>query len=164
VSTNLSFVTTQAATFTVSLLQPATHAISVQWLTNGATVNGATNAQFTLAPASLGNGSHTVRVAVQDLTPLVRTDPTNLLSQTVTWTLDVSITELWLDSPAWLGGGRFAFRVAGNVPQGFSIQASTNLSNWVSLTTNSLVGGQFYYTNSAAAGFPRRYFRAVTPP
>jgi hypothetical protein len=137
--------------------------LSVQWLTNGVAVNGATNPQFTLAPASFGNGSHTVRAAVQDLTPLVRTDPTNLLSQTVSWSVNVTLPELRLDSPMWLGG-QFACRVIGNAPQGFVIQASTNLSSWVSLTTNFLVGGQFRYTNSATAGFPQRYFRAVTPP
>jgi len=161
---SLSISSAQPVTFSLALLQPATHNISVQWFTNGAVLNGVTSPAFTLSPQSLGNGSNWVSALVKDNTPLVRTDPTNLLSQTVTWTVNVNLPQLRLDSPVWLAGGQFAFRVTGNAPQDFVIQASTNLTSWTSLTTNSLVGGEFHYTNSATAGFPRRHFRAVTPP
>jgi hypothetical protein len=101
---------------------------------------------------------------VKDNTPLVRNDPTNLLSQTLTWSLNVNLPQLRLDSPVSLAGGKFAFRVSGNAPQGFSIRGSTNLVSWVSLSTNSLVGGQYWYTNTGAASFNKRFFQAVTPP
>lgn len=164
-NTNLSVSTTQSLAFGLTVLQPATHNLSVQWFTNGTAVNGATNLTFTLLPQSLGNGSHLVRATVRDNTALVRNDPTNLLSQTVTWAVNVSnLPELRLDSPVWLSGGKFAFHVTGNAPQGIVIQSSTNLLSWTPLTTNSLVGGQFWYTNSGAVNFPHKFFRAVTPP
>lgn len=163
-STNLSVTTTQALPFNLALLQPATHNLSVQWFTNGVPCNGAINQAFTTLPQSLPNGSNWVSALVKDNTTLVRTDPTNLLSQTVTWALNVNLPQLRLDSPLWLTGGRFAFRVAGYASQGVVVQSSTNLSTWVPLATNSLAGGQLWYTNSAASNFPRRFYRAVTPP
>ena len=163
-STNLPVSTTQALAFSLTLLQPATHSLSVQWYTNGVRCNAATNPAFILWPQTLPNGTNRVSALVKDNTAVVRNDPTNLLSQTVTWTLNVNLPQLWLDSPLWLTGGKFAFRVSGNAPQGFSIRASTNLATWVSLSTNSLVAGQFWYTNTGAASFSNRFFRAVTPP
>jgi hypothetical protein len=163
-STKLSVTTTQALGFNLTLLQPATHNLSVEWLINGVPCNTATNAAFTLLPQSLSNGSNSVSAMVKDNTPLVRNDPTNLLSQTLTWSLNVNLPQLRLDSPVSLAGGKFAFRVSGNAPQGFSIRGSTNLVSWVSLSTNSLVGGQYWYTNTGAASFNKRFFQAVTPP
>jgi IgA Peptidase M64 len=162
-STNLSVSTTQALAFSLTLQQPATHNLDVQWFTNGVPCSGATNAAFTLLPQFLPNASNRVAAVVKDGTPLVRTDPTNLLSQTVTWTVNVSLPQLRLDSPVWLPGGRFAFRVSGYAPQGFSIRASTNLVDWPPLSTNSLVAGQYWYTNNTGS-VGQRSFRAVTPP
>jgi len=34
----------------------------------------------------------------------------------------------------------------------------------VRVKTNTLVGGQFWYTNSAAGSSPRTFYRATTPP
>ena len=163
-STNFSVTNTQPVTFGMALLQPATHNLNVQWFTNGVPQAGSTNLSFTLLPQFLPNGTNWVSAVVKDNTPLVRNDPTNLLTQTVTWAVNVNIPQLRLDSPVRLPGGKFAFRVAGNAPQGFSIWGSTNLASWVSLSTNSLVAGQFWYTNSSTTSFPRRFFRAVTPP
>ena len=162
--TNISATTSPPLTFNLSLLQPSTHGLNVQWFTNGIALTGSTNPALTLLPASLGNKTSVVSAVVRDLTPLVRTDPTNFLSQTVSWTVVVNIPQLSLDSPVWLSGGRFAFRVMGNAPQNFVIQGSTNLSNWIPLATNSLVGGIYSYTNAGASAFPMRFFRARTPP
>jgi hypothetical protein len=162
-STNLSVSTTPPLTFSLTLLQPATHSLSVQWYTNNMAVTGATNPALTLSPTALGNGNHTVSSVVRDDTPLVRNDPTNLLAQTVTWAVNVNLTQLRLDSPLWLTGGKFAFRIVGNAPQGVVVEGSTNLLDWVRLATNSLVVGQFWYTNSSAGTSPRSFYRAVTP-
>jgi hypothetical protein len=163
-STSLSAATTQALSFSLTLLQPPSNHLSVQWLTNGVAVSGATNTSFTLLPQSLPNGSNWVRALVRDNTPLVRNDPTNLLTQAVTWAVNVNLPQLHLDSPLWLAGGKLAFRITGNAPLGFVLQSSTNLANWSSVTTNSLVSGQFWYTNPAAPSFPKKFFRAYTPP
>jgi IgA Peptidase M64 len=163
-STNFSVTTTQAVTFNLTLLQPSTHNLSVQWYTNSSTVIGATNPALTLLPQSLGNGPNLISAVVKDNTPLVRNDPTNLLSQTISWSLNVSIPQLRLDSPRWLTGGKFVFRIAGYAPQGVVVQSATNLSNWGPVATNSLVGGQLWYTNPSASSFSRRFYRATTPP
>ena len=164
VATNFSVTTTQPLVFNVALLQPATHSLTVQWQTNGAAIAGATNLAFNLLPALLGNGTQTVSAVVKDNTGLVRNDPTNLLSQTTGWTLNVNLPTLRLDSPVWLPGGKFAFRLSGNAPQGVVIQSSTNFSSWTSLATNFLSGGQLWYTNISAAGIQKKFFRASTPP
>jgi hypothetical protein len=163
-ATNLSVTSTQPLSFTLTVLQPAAHALRIQWLTNGTAMAGATNSVLTLLPAELGNGTHTVAGQVSDLTPLVRTDPSNLLSQTLTWTVTVNLPQLQLSAPRWLEEGKFTFRINGVAPQGFAIHASTNLSAWTSITTNSLVNGQFDYTNQDGDSFSARMFRAVTPP
>jgi len=162
-TTNLS-TTNQVLNFSLNQLQPTGHALAIQWLTNGTPITGATNASLGLMPADLGNGSHIVLGRVTDTTPLVRTDTSNLLSQTLTWAVTVSLPQLQLTAPRWLGGGKFAVHMAGVAPQGFSIQASTNLLNWLSLSTNTLVNGQYDYTNTQGTNFPIRFFRAVTPP
>lgn len=163
-STNFPVTTTQAVAFSLALLQPATHNLDVQWFTNGVPRTGATNLSFTLLPQPLANGTNRVSAVVKDNTPRVRTDPTNLLSQTITWVLDVTIPQLRLDSPLWLTGGKCAFRITGYAPQGVVVLSSTNLLNWGPIMTNSLVGGQLWYTNSSASGSPRRFYRATTPP
>jgi hypothetical protein len=69
-----------------------------------------------------------------------------------------------LDSPVWLAGGKFKFRVFGEAPQPVVVLGSTNLVDWVREKTNTLVSGQFWHTNPAASSFTRRFYRAVTPP
>ncbi len=162
-ATNLSVSSSQPLSFTLGLLAPA-HSLTVQWRTNGAAIIGATNLSLALLPDTLGNGTQIVSAVVNDNTSLVRNDPTNLLSQTVSWTLNVNIPQLRLDSVQALAGGQFAFRISGNAPQGFVVQSSTNFFNWTNLQTNFLLGGEYRYTNSGAASFPRKFFRAVTPP
>jgi len=162
--TNLSVTNTEILAFNLSLLQPATHDLSVQWFTNSVPVPDATNPVFALPPQSLPNGTNWVSAVVTDSTLLVRTDPTNLLSQTITWALDLSLPRLRLDSPLWLSGSQFAFRVSGIAPHGFIIQSATNLSDWLPLTTNSLAGGEFWHTNSEPGSAPRKFYRAVVAP
>jgi hypothetical protein len=163
-ATNQSLITTQAVAFNFLTLQPNNHALAVQWFTNGVAVPGATGTNYNLSPARFANGTNTVRARILDTTSLVMNDPTNLLSNSVSWTLTVGISDLRLVSPRWLTNGRFAFTVTGTVPQNFSVLASTNFSNWLSLATNALVAGQFNYTNTNANTFPRRFYRTQVLP
>jgi len=163
-STYLLTTNTQPLSFSVNLLQPVSHSLSVQWLTNGAPYLGASNTNMTLPPQTLPFGSNWISALVTDNTPLVRTDPTALLGQTLTWSLNVNHSQLQLDSLTRLAGGRIAFRVTGNAPQGVVIQSSTNLLNWFRVATNALAAGQFWHTNSGASSNSRTFYRAVTPP
>ena len=164
VATNFSVYSTQAVAFSVTLLQPLTHNLSVQWFTNGTAITGATNSAFNLVPGSLGNGLHALKSVVSDTTSLVKNDPTGLLKATNTWNLTLSLNDLALVSAQFLSSNRFRLTVTGAAPQGFVLQASTNLVNWTSLTTNVLSGGKFDYTNSSLTNLSRRFYRTVSPP
>ncbi len=160
----LSITSAAPVTFNLSLLQPATHNLNIQWFTNGIALPGTTTQTLTCWPQDLKTGSNWVSVVTHDNTALVRNDPTNLLFQTVTWSVNVNVPYLHLDSPIWLAGGKFAFRISGNAPQGFAVQAATNLLNWASISTNTLANGQFWFTSSVAGSSSKNFFRARTPP
>jgi hypothetical protein len=112
----------------------------------------------------MGNGAHIVRAVVTDPTALVRSDSANRLRATNTWSVSVSINELSLQDALFLADGRFRLTVTGAAPRGLVIQASTNLVNWVPLSTNNLVGGRFDYTNSGQTSIPYRFYRASSLP
>ncbi len=161
---SLTITLNQMLTFSLALLQPATHSLNVQWRTNFVAIGGATNPVLNLLPAPLGNGTNRVDAIVWDATDLVRKDTKNFLKQTNTWTLNVAVPILMIDSPKWQTNGSFTFRVTGTAPAGVVIQASTNLTQWTPLKTNTLSNGQLFYTNLGAAAIPRRFYRAKTPP
>ena len=163
-TTNFTIYSTQAVAFSVTPLQPLTHNLSVQWFTNGSAIAGATNSAFSLVPGSLGNGLHTLKSVVSDPTALVKSDPAGLLKATNTWNLTLSLNDLALVSAQYLASNRFRLTVTGTAPAGFVIQASTNFVTWTPLTTNSLSGGKFDYTNSSLTNFSFRFYRTISPP
>ena len=163
VSHSVSITTTQAVAFGIVPLQPATHSLSVQWFTNGVAIPSATNSSYALLPQNFTNGSYNLQAQARDLTLQVRSDPSNLLSATVNWTLNISVSQVLIDSAHWLSNGQFAFRLTGTAPRGFVIQTSTNLASWTPLSTNTLVGGQYYFTNTGIANTNRRFYRALLP-
>jgi hypothetical protein len=88
--TNFQVTPNQPLSFSVSLLQPNTHDLSVQWYTNGVALTGETNTVLNLDAGWLPIGSNLVRAVVKDLTSLVRNDPSNRLNQAVTWGVTVN--------------------------------------------------------------------------
>ena len=46
----------------------------------------------------------------------------------------------------------------------FIIQASTNLVNWPGIYTNVAPANSYNYVDNRAAGFPRRFYRALALP
>ena len=112
----------------------------------------------------LGGGTKKVEAVIWDATDMVRTDLKNVLKQTNTWTLNVTLPVLVINSLKWLNNSNFTLQVTGTVPDPVSIQMSTNLAQWVAVHTNVFSNGKFSYTNVGASQFPQRYFRALTPP
>jgi hypothetical protein len=142
-ATNTLTVTTPTnLTFSLNLLQPATHNLTVQWRTNNAVVAGATSATLNLWWATLGNGTNKVEADVWDATSMVRTGTNNVLKQTNVWTLNVSVPVMQLDLLKWLTNGSFSFQVTGAAPASVVIQMSTNLVQWTPVQTSSLSGGK----------------------
>lgn len=156
-SSSVTLVPGQDAAFSVTPLQPASHALSIQWRTNGVNVPAATNTAFML-PASLGLTS--VSVVVHDDTAWVRNDPAGVLTATNTW----SLSSLWIESAQALSVSQFRFTVRGSGVTNFTVQASTNFTQWTSISTNALSGGAFNFTNNGLSGIPWRFYRAVSPP
>lgn len=163
-ATNFSVYSSQTINFSITTLQPSSHDLNVQWYTNNVAVSGATNFTFQLFPKTLSDGTNKLRVVVHDPTELIRNDPTNLLSDTNTWTLNVSLNELSLVAAQYLSSNRFRLTVTGAAPQGFVIQASTNLAEWLPLATNNLSSGKFDYTNSGLSNVLHRFYRTRSPP
>jgi len=61
-----------------------------------------------------------------------------------------------------LTNGQFQFRLTGTSGQSYILQGSTNLSTWIPLLTNTAT---FYdFTDSTAANYPSRCYRAVVEP
>jgi hypothetical protein len=160
---SLSVTNSQALTFSLNLLQPATHNLSVQWLTNGVAVGGATGAALDVWPGQLGNGTNKVEADVWDATSMVRNDTQNALKQTNIWTLNTAIPAMNINLLKWLTNGGFSFQVTGSAPAGVVIQMSTNLLQWTPVLTGSFSGGKLFYTNAGATAWPRRFFRTETP-
>jgi hypothetical protein len=64
-----------------------------------------------------------------------------------------------------LTGGAFSFELAGAPLATYRIEASSNLTAWAAIATNSLpASGTLLVTDSQADGFPRRYYRAIQVP
>jgi hypothetical protein len=164
VTTNLTISGPASLLFSLTLVDPSQHDLSLQWQTNGVPIPGATNATLSLSPLGLGDGTHLLSALIRNQTALVRTDPANRLTQSVTWRLSVSLSSLRLDSPLLIPDGRFVFRVTGVAPDGFVIQGSPDAFAWQNLSTNFLSSGQFWFTNSAPQDPSKQFFRALTPP
>ena len=60
--------------------------------------------------------------------------------------------------------GSPTLHLAGQADLAFAVDASTNLVNWMPLKTNLTTGGTFDYVDAAAAGQPRRFYRARWAP
>ncbi|HTV43549.1 MAG TPA: hypothetical protein VMF08_23500 [Candidatus Sulfotelmatobacter sp.] len=68
----------------------------------------------------------------------------------------------YLTREAALPGGQFQFRLAGTSGESYILEASTNLVQWTSLLTNSAT--LYDFTDTNAAHFPNRFYRAVLGP
>ena len=58
---------------------------------------------------------------------------------------------------------QFGFNVSASAGQAIVIEASTDLVNWVPLSTNTLTGNTYYFSDSSTAGLTRRFYRARVP-
>ena len=156
----------QPLNFSLSLVPPATHGLTVQWFTNTVSVPGATNSTFSLAPKQLGTGTqtNTISAVVWDNTPMVRTDPKNIRWQTNLWNVVTTLPTLLLDKAKWTTNANLFFRITGNSPDGVVVEGSTNFINWLPLQTNLFAGQTNYFYTNFGGGPPWRFFRAVTPP
>jgi hypothetical protein len=89
-ATTFQVTPNQPLSFSLSLLQPDAHNLSVQWYSNGIPLSGETNTSLNMDAGVLPIGSNWVRAVVKDATSLVRNDPASRLTQVVTWGVTVN--------------------------------------------------------------------------
>ncbi|HVV72177.1 MAG TPA: chitobiase/beta-hexosaminidase C-terminal domain-containing protein, partial [Verrucomicrobiae bacterium] len=67
-------------------------------------------------------------------------------------------------SSGWLTNGTFALQLSGPTGKTYVFEGSTNLIDWVPVSTNVPVASPFTLTDPAAANFRYRFYRAVELP
>lgn len=164
VETNLVSSSGEPLSLEVQLVSPTSHALEVQWALNGLPIPEATATTLTISPQELGEGTHELEALVRDPTSRVRTDPENLLEQSVHWQVQVSLPWIELSSIQLRGDGRLTFDIRGRAPAGFAVESSVNLVDWHPELTNHLDNGQYHYEGAWSAGDTGRYYRAVALP
>jgi hypothetical protein len=68
-----------------------------------------------------------------------------------------------LQQPA-LSAGQFGFGVSGDAGPDYTIQASTNLANWINLFTTNSPGLPFDWSDPAASNHRQRFYRVLLGP
>jgi hypothetical protein len=62
-----------------------------------------------------------------------------------------------------LGGGAIELAVSGTASQSFVIQASGTPGDFISISTNTMVGGVLQFTDPGGSGAPARFYRLKVP-
>lgn len=120
--------------------------------------SGASAAAFIRVQAlSVGVITNTATVSA-DVADLYSLDNTASFVSTVTQAADATLA----GSFATTNG--FQLVLTGQTGEPYVVQYSTTLTNWISISTNTAVGGTFSITDGTANGSATRYYRAVRIP
>lgn len=119
---------------TLSVMAYGSPAINYQWKFNGVNLPGATNANLTLANFNAANEG-TYRVVVSNFTNSVPSSDALLM---------VGSTPRLL-APAQSMNGAFQFQAAALPNVNYSIQASTNLIQWITISQVSSTNGYIFF-------------------
>ena len=90
VSTSFPVNNFQNLGFAVTPKQPTIGAMQTRWFIDSTLQPGATGNSFAVISDVLGNGTHSIRARVNDLTAFVRNDPAQLLYHDVVWSITLS--------------------------------------------------------------------------
>ncbi len=111
---------------------------------------------WTSRPSGTGNSLH--GVAYGDNTFVVVGDQGSILQSAVVVSMPPALGPVVL-----LPGGAARVTLTGLAGQTYLIQASTNLTDWLTLFNVALTTPSGQFVDSSAANFPRRFYRAVGP-
>lgn len=150
---NVNVTVPNVQPFAITHFVPAGNNPLVQWSLDGAPVPGANGTSFLFDPVAAGAGPHTLTVSVLDQTPLVRTDPLNVMRETHTWQVLVSDpTAAQLRLPAFTTSQLFAdpgavvtlsTTITNDGPAGagpFAVEFFLNGTSTFTPTTGTLLG------------------------
>ncbi len=86
---NIDLTPGEVRDFQITALQPLQHNLSIEWKLDGTVIGTGTTYQLDTANITLGN--HILSFEIEDLTPKVRYDPANALTESGQWHLNLLI-------------------------------------------------------------------------
>jgi uncharacterized repeat protein (TIGR01451 family) len=126
----------------------------VVWNVGALAANGGASGIIITAPALAGSAVSTVTVSANE-------SDLNAANNSAQTTATV-ISPAPIHLSGLVTNRQFQLTVTAEPNLPYSIQASTNLTTWLSLvTTNANAGGTIKYTDTTAPGYQYRYYRAV---
>jgi len=132
--------------------------VGVEFWANGMQIGDVQSSPFTLIWTNTTPGTFSIRAQATDDSG---------------WTSDYAVVTLTFVAPppffdasgsARLADGRFRLRASGVDGQGFRIDASVDLSNWVTIVTDQIVNGRFEFIDSDATNYQSRFYRILASP
>lgn len=80
-------------------------------------------------------------------------------------TVTISVTQI-INAPLTLAAAGMTtngllLNLSGPAPANYVILASIDLNNWSPISTNAVSAGKLAYTDTAAAAYPQRFYRAI---
>jgi hypothetical protein len=113
---------------------------------------------YTWRPDVSASGTvNTIQIAVTD-------NGSPNLSATQSFIVAVNpLTQPAVSAPAY-AAGQFTLSVDGQTGPDYEVLASTNLTDWVSLVTNTSPAMPFLFSDPNAASYPTRFYRIVVGP
>jgi hypothetical protein len=137
-------------TVTFSVGSAGSAPLSYQWRFNGTNLAAATASALTLPNASTNNaGAYDVII----------TNAAGLTASAAA-RLTVSPPPLRFNGATVLPDGQVQFNVSGGLGQTYTVEASTNLVDWATLTTVVITNVPQTLTDTAATNYTSRYYRA----
>lgn len=118
--------------FAISLLDPDSHELKIQWQVDKQ-LAASDSLEFTLNPASLTGGTHSVLAIIHDDTSRVRDDPEGKLTTMLAWTVNVPEANAQLTVKS-LDAQRLLLHVTSPAGRLTAIESSENLIHWQTMT------------------------------
>jgi hypothetical protein len=121
------------------------------------TLNGSmptTNSMRYAGPFSLTKSAQVSALAVEP-------GFVNSVQSTVSFSITPGIT---LSSASYLANGTFELAVSGTTGKNYILEGSTNLLNWIVLSTNQAATASLLLSDPAAGSYPARFYRVQVQP
>ncbi len=133
---------------TFSVTASGTVPLTYQWRFNNTNLTGAIGTNYTVTNVQTSNaGSYTVVI-------------TNVAGSVTSAVAVLTMaSELRLNYQLFTTNSALAVRISPRIAQPYSLEASMNLTNWVSIFTNQSGATGADYTQTAITNFPHRFFR-----
>ncbi len=131
------------------------HAASFIWALGTLPVNAGASLTLSFVATSVGNYTNTATVT-SDTTDPNSDDDVAVATLTVVTPVPPALVPTILPN-----GGGFQLSVTGNDGLNTTVQASTNLINWVNLFTGV---SPFVFPDTSASNYPSRFYRAIVGP